>query len=224
MYSRGRFKLWRGNCLNAMKSKNPKNAIIIFQKNLVLGKVKTRLAATVGNQQALEIYSDLVAFTYRQAIEVKNADIWVFFSETFEEISESFQDHITATMVQQGADLGERMQNAFTILFGMGYSQVVLIGTDCPEITPEIIDNALDCLNRNETVIGPAVDGGYYLIGMDKVLPQLFSQIPWSTDKVFNLTLERIKQENLSHYILPTLSDIDSEKDWLTFKILISET
>ncbi|WP_373496849.1 TIGR04282 family arsenosugar biosynthesis glycosyltransferase [Aquiflexum sp.] len=205
-----------------MKSKNSENAIIIFQKNLVLGKVKTRLAASVGNQQALEIYRDLVAFTYRQAIEVKNADIWVFFSDAFEEIEESFQDHITAKMVQEGADLGERMQNAFATIFGMGYSKAFLIGTDCPEISPKILETALDSLKKHEVVIGSALDGGYYLIGMKKVHPQLFWQMPWSTVKVLPTTLQKINNDNLSHYLLPTLSDIDTEEDWLTFRILIS--
>jgi rSAM/selenodomain-associated transferase 1 len=171
----------------------------------------------------LEIYRDLVAFTYRQAIEIRDADIWVFFSESFEELEEIFQNQITATMVQDGMDLGERMKNAFTTIFGFGYTKAVLIGTDCPEITPLIIESALHSLDRNEVVIGPALDGGYYLIGMDKVIPQLFSQIPWSTDNVFPITLERINQGNISHFTLPVLSDIDTEEDWINLKNLISD-
>lgn len=204
-----------------MKSKNSSNAIIIFQKNLIFGKVKTRLATSVGNQRALEIYRDLVAFTYRQTIEVKDADIWVFFSEDFEEIGESFQEHITAKMVQDGTDLGARMLNAFDAIFGMGYLKAVLIGTDCPEITPVIIEEAIKSLSRDEVILGPALDGGYYLIGMTKVHPQLFCQMPWSTDKVLPTTLQKLINENLSHYLLPVLSDIDTEEDWLNFKSLI---
>lgn len=206
-----------------MKSKNSENAIIIFQKNLILGKVKTRLAASVGHQQALEIYRDLVAYTYKQAIEIEEADIWVFFSDSFEEMDGNLQQHITATMVQEGADLGERMENAFRTIFGFGYAKAVLIGTDCPEIRPIIIENALKSLEKNEVVIGPAMDGGYYLIGMAKVLPRLFSQIPWSTENVFPITLERINREKISHYIMPVLSDIDTEEDWINLKNLISE-
>jgi uncharacterized protein len=206
-----------------MKRKNSENAIIIFQKNLILGKVKTRLAASVGHQEALEIYRGLVAYTYRQAFEIRDADIWVFFSESFEEMEGNFQEHITATMVQEGSDLGERMEYAFTSIFGFGYTKAVLIGTDCPEITSGIIENALKSLEKNEVVIGPAVDGGYYLIGMAKVLPQLFSQIPWSTENVFPITLQRINQDNISHFTLPVLSDIDTEEDWINLKNLISE-
>lgn len=206
-----------------MKGKNSENAIIIFQKNLILGKVKTRLAATVGNQQALEIYRGLVDFTYRKAMEVKDADIWVFFSESFEEIDENFQEHITATMVQEGIDLGARMHNAFSTIFGMGYSKAFLIGTDCPEISPKILETALDSLKKHEVVIGPALDGGYYLIGMKKVLPQLFCQMPWSTDIVLPTTLEKINNDLLSHYLLPVLSDIDTKEDWLKFETLISD-
>ncbi|WP_373521113.1 TIGR04282 family arsenosugar biosynthesis glycosyltransferase [Aquiflexum sp.] len=206
-----------------MKSKNSENAIIIFQKNLIFGKVKTRLAATVGNQMALEIYKDLIAFTYRQVIEIKDADLWVFFSEGFEEIGEDFQKHITAIMIQEGAYLGERMQNAFATIFGMGYTKAVLIGTDCPEITPKIIKTSLDSLKKHEVVVGPALDGGYYLIGMNKVYPQLFWQMPWSTEKLLTLTLQKLNNDNLSHYLLPVLSDIDTEEDWLKFETLISE-
>lgn len=206
-----------------MKSKNSENAIIIFQKNLIHGKVKTRLAATIGDQKAFEIYKDLVAFTYKQSIGVKDADIWVFFSDGFEEIDEGFQEHITAKMVQDGDDLGQRMQNAFATIFSMGYSNAVLMGTDCPEITPETIETALDSLEKHEVVVGPALDGGYYLIGMNNLYPQLFWQMPWSTENVFPLTLETIYQNNLSHYLLPVLSDIDTEEDWLKFESLISE-
>jgi len=207
-----------------MKNKNSKNAIIIFQKNLIPGMVKTRLAATVGNQQAMEIYRELVAFTHMQAIDVADADVWIFFSESLEELEEKVQKHITAMMVQEGSDLGKRMHNAFETIFGMGYAQAVLIGTDCPEISPEIIETALSSLNKNEVVIGPALDGGYYLIGMKKVHQNLFEQMPWSTENVLPLTLQKIKQHNLSFGLLTALSDVDTEEDWLNFKSLISET
>lgn len=206
-----------------MKSKNSDNAIIIFQKNLVLGKVKTRLAATVGNQEAMEIYRALVGFTYKQASEVKEADVWIFFSESIEEIGKRYQQHIKGKMVQEGSELGERMLHAFETIFGMGYKKAVLIGTDCPEITPEILDTSLDSLQTNEAVVGPAMDGGYYLIGMDRVYPQLFYQMPWSTEEVLTITLQKLNKDNLSHYLLPVLSDIDTEEDWLKFETLISE-
>lgn len=207
-----------------MKSKNSDNAIIIFQKNLIPGKVKTRLAATVGNQQALDIYRELVAFTHRQTSEVADADVWIFFSESFEEIGEKFQQYMTAKMVQEGSDLGKRMHNAFETIFGMGYKKAILIGTDCPEISPEILESALDALQKNEAVIGPALDGGYYLVGMNKAQPHLFEDMPWSTENVFSLTLQKLNQLNIAYWLLPALSDIDTEEDWLNFKSLISET
>jgi rSAM/selenodomain-associated transferase 1 len=207
-----------------MKSKNSDNTIIIFQKNLIPGKVKTRLAATVGNQQALEIYKELVAFTHKQTSEVADADVWIFFSESIEEIGVKFQQHVTAKMVQEGSDLGERMHNAFKTIFGMGYKKAILIGTDCPEISPEILETALDSLQNNEAVIGPALDGGYYLVGMKKAQPHLFEHMPWSTENVFPLTLLKLNQLNISYWLLPGLSDIDTEEDWLNFKSLISET
>lgn len=206
-----------------MKRRKSENAIIIFQKNLVQGKVKTRLAASLGHPQALEIYKDLIAFTYRQLREITDADIWVFYSEFFEEIEGNFRNQIRGKMIQEGADLGKRMENAFTTIFGFGYKKAVLIGTDCPEITPIILENALISLQNYEVVIGPALDGGYYLIGMGKVFPSLFYQIPWSTENVFPITLERINQANVSHFTLPVLSDIDAEEDWIKFKNLIKD-
>ena len=210
--------------LDAMKSKNSQNAIIIFQKNLVPGKVKTRLAATVGNHQAMEIYRELVAFTHKQATEVTDADVWIFFSDDFEEIGQNFQKYITAKMVQDGGDLGERMKNAFQTIFGLGYQTAILIGTDCPEISPKIMETAFNSLKNQDVVIGPALDGGYYLVGMKTVHFQLFEHIPWSTENVLPLTLEKLNQNNLSYILLPGLSDIDTEEDWLNFKKLISET
>lgn len=207
-----------------MKSKNSDNAIIIFQKNLIPGKVKTRLAATVGNQQAMEIYRELVTFTLKQASDVTDADVWLFFSESIEEVEEKFQQHITAKMVQEGSDLGKRMHQAFETIFGMAYKKAILIGTDCPEISPEILGAALDSLQNNEAVIGPALDGGYYLVGLKSTQPHLFEHMPWSTENVFPMTLQKLNQLKIAHFLLPALSDIDTEEDWLNFKSLISET
>jgi len=119
---------------------------------------------------------------------------------------------------QKGKDLGEKMQNAFQTVFNNGVSKTLIIGTDLPEISSEIINRSFELLNNNDIVIGPATDGGYYLLGMKNVYKELFTNLPWSTDKLFENTIDIINKLNLSISYLPRLSDIDTEEDlkyWL---------
>jgi rSAM/selenodomain-associated transferase 1 len=119
-----------------------------------------------------------------------------------------FQKHL-----QEGDELGERIKNAFEFAF-RSHSKVVIIGSDCASINFEIVEEAFTALARVPFVVGPAMDGGYYLLGMDTFEPSIFKDIEWSTDKVFNQTIEAIKKLNKSCYLLPELSDIDYEEDW----------
>lgn len=115
--------------------------------------------------------------------------------------------------MQVGNDLGIRMQNAFINTFEQGNEEVAIIGTDCLELTSAIIMNAFAWLKNHDVVIGPAKDGGYYLLAMKQMHPKLFKNIAWSTPVVLNQTLAICLQENLSVYQLPELSDIDKEND-----------
>ena len=110
-------------------------------------------------------------------------------------------------------DLGERMERAFGQAFAQDYDKVIIIGSDCIEISTEIIEDALKALDDHNVVIGPAHDGGYYLLGMDRHYPHLFKNKIWSTEDVFLDTLLDIKKLKLSYSLLPTLSDVDEEKD-----------
>ena len=114
------------------------------------------------------------------------------------------------------------MKNAFSDLFDQGYSKVLIIGTDCPELSPEIIIAAFDSLNTHDIVIGPARDGGYYLLGMKKLCPDLFNNISWSTDQVLQQTLRACVDSGLSNRLLDELSDIDNEEDLIALKPLIN--
>jgi uncharacterized protein len=186
-------------------------ALIIFQKNAVLGKVKTRLAASIGDEQALEVYRWLTSYTHQMAQDLK-VDKFLFYSDFVPANSdESLAGY--REEVQSGANLGERMRNAFAQLFGKGYKNVVIIGTDCPELEPVDLNEAFEALEQTDMVFGPAKDGGYYLLGMSSFIPEVFNDIPWSTNKVLELTLNKADSLKLKYEFLKTLSDIDTIKD-----------
>jgi len=185
-----------------------KKALIVFQKNRILGKVKTRLAETIGDKKALDCYSHMIAYTHEQLANVE-ADIHLYFSE-FIEPSPPQNWHV---QTQKGEDLGEKMNNAFLDLKSNGYDQVVIIGTDCLELTSEIINNAFTALNSTDYVLGPANDGGYYLLGLTELVDELFLNKEWSNDKVFQTTIDVIQQQNKTVFLLDRLSDIDTFED-----------
>lgn len=193
-----------------------KDGLLIFQKNAEWGKVKTRLAATIGNQAAFKAYQLLVKFTHNVAAKSPVQKI-LFFSNHLEgDLSKYPFDY--RFELQSGNGLGEKMSNAFQQLFEEKFDRLIIIGSDCAEITSELISKAFEELEENEVVIGPAEDGGYYLIGMRRFIPSLFEGIPWSTDQVAALTKQYLTQNNISFALLPPLSDVDIEDDWNRFK------
>lgn len=114
------------------------------------------------------------------------------------------------------------MKNAFKSVFN-AYSEqdtckVVIIGSDCPYLTPSIMDDAFFCLEQADFVVGPTYDGGYYLLGMKIFTPNIFDDIEWSTESVFDQTIDKIKNQGSTFQLLPTLHDIDTEDDWNRYK------
>lgn len=193
-----------------------KSALIIFQKNAVLGKVKTRLSVDVGDEAAMDIYQQLVRYTHEVCRSVP-VQKFLFYSDFIpDDISEFDQDY--QFEVQSGNDLGSRMRNAFQRLFSKGYGKIIILGTDCGELESEIVINAFELLDQNEVVIGPARDGGYYLLGMNKMNAGLFEEIPWSTEMVLFLTMEKLEKQNISYELLEILSDVDRIEDWKKLK------
>ncbi len=190
---------------------NHDSLLMIFAKNPELGKVKTRLAKTIGNEKALMIYVKLLEHTHAVADRVF-ADKAVFYSDKVQEF-DILDYYKFPKFLQKGKDLGERMERAFGQAFAQDYDKVVIIGSDCIEITTEIIEDALTALDDHNVVIGPALDGGYYLLGMDRHYPHLFKGKAWSTPDVLLDTILDIKKLKLSYSLLPTLSDVDEEKD-----------
>jgi rSAM/selenodomain-associated transferase 1 len=187
------------------------SVLIIFVKNPVLGNVKTRLAETLGAVVALKIYQKLLKHTCLITTGIF-ADKYVFYSENINH-DDLWKNEVYKKELQYGNNLGERMKNAFEMLFQRGYREIVIIGSDCYELTEEIIMDAFEQLKQKDVVIGPAKDGGYYLLGMNVIIPQLFTGKNWSTKKVFRETLTEIKSFNYSVYQLPVLNDVDNSED-----------
>jgi len=187
------------------------NALLIFIKNAEKGKVKTRLAKTVGDEKALEIYQALLAHT-RQVALATPAHRLLFYSKYIVDNDdwprEAFQKYL-----QRGQNLGERMQNGFAQALEQ-HDKAVIIGSDCASLTAGIVEEAFAKLDEHPYVIGPAMDGGYYLLGMRTHTPELFQDIAWSTAEVASATLAKIEALGKSCYQLPTLSDIDHWEDW----------
>lgn len=194
------------------------NALIIFVKNIIAGQVKTRLAATLGNVIAMDIYQQLLKKLIYN-IQSLDVDKIVFYSDFIEE--NLWDSGIFQKEIQQGDDLGKRMENAFKVSLAAGYKNIIIIGSDCPGMDEIILNKAFENLDSFDIVIGPATDGGYYLLGMTKSYPFLFENINWSTDKVLQQTIDLCKRNRLSYFSLPELSDIDEEKDLIYFEELV---
>ena len=187
-----------------------KEVVLVFQKNEVLGKVNTRLAAGVGEEQALEIYRQLLDKTYLALRDI-SVSITTYFSEF---IPDNPIHSAENKLVQLGQDLGERMKNAFAENFESGMEKVVLIGTDCPSLEGIHLAQAFEALDQSDLVLGPARDGGYYMIGMKRRADFLFEGITWSTELVLSQTLALAAAQGMQTSLLPVLEDIDTLEDW----------
>ncbi len=187
-------------------------ALIIFIKNPEKGKVKTRLAATVGDERALEVYKELLVHTRRVAADVE-VDCLLFYSN-YVVPDDDWDAGRFKKFVQVGTDLGVRMQGAFELAFDRyGYEHVAIIGSDCAELTSDTITTAFNKLESSDVVLGPSTDGGYYLLGMSRLFPDVFENKHWSTSSVLEDTLVDIKNAGLTYSLLAKLTDIDTEAD-----------
>lgn len=179
---------------------------IIMCKAPEQGKVKTRLAAEIGEAQALRVYLALLRITVHAAI-----------SSAWDTVLAVDGDHTCMpqnqhrTIAQRGDDLGVRICNA--INDAGDYDRIVVIGADAPRITHHQIAQAFHTLETHDVVLGPATDGGYWLIGMQQLYSEIFTDMPWSTDRVFDVTRERCAALGLRVATVATLSDIDTAAD-----------
>jgi rSAM/selenodomain-associated transferase 1 len=186
-----------------------KNLLLVFTRNPALGKVKTRLAKTVGDKTALEIYTFLLEKTRDIAAKV-TADKAVYYSVKIRE-NDIWDATIFQKHQQVGEDLGIRMLHAFKNGFETGYEKVLIIGSDLYDLTADTIANAFLALDKNDLVIGPAEDGGYYLLGMNSLEEKVFKNKDWGTATVRKDTLEDLKDKKV--FLLAPLNDVDVFED-----------
>jgi rSAM/selenodomain-associated transferase 1 len=194
------------------------NTLLIFIRNPELGKVKTRLARTLGDPEALRIYHILLGKT-RDAAMGCVADRVLFYSD-FVDMQDAWPASFFHKRVQHSGDLGARMESAFQKAFHSGAEKAVIIGSDCPELTGEVLQQAFDLLDTADFVLGPVPDGGYYLLGMKALESSVFYDIEWSTETVREKTIEKIRAAGKTFSLLPMLSDVDTEADWRTLTFI----
>jgi len=195
-----------------------KNLLIIFTRNPELGKCKTRLAESVGNENALKIYKILLKHTLELTKQLKS-DKAVYYSEQIRE-NDIWDKNIYQKHQQIGEDLGIRMLHSFKKSFQSGYENVVVIGCDILDLKQQHIETAFTALKSNDVVIGPAEDGGYYLLGMNKLYTNIFHNKKWGTSTVRGDTLNDLKNQKV--ILLELLNDIDIYNDIKDYDVLKS--
>lgn len=184
-------------------------ALLIFTRNPELGKVKTRLAKTIGNEKALAVYKDLLLHT-RDETKTVDCDRYVFYDTAIIK-DDIWTEDLYIKELQANGDLGQRMQAAFDLLFKKGYKNCVIVGSDLFDLSASQIESAFTHLQNYDAVIGPAEDGGYYLLGMNASTPAVFNNKEWGTETVFEATMNDLKSKKV--YQLPVLNDIDTYED-----------
>ncbi len=198
------------------------NALIIFARSPKLGKVKTRLSESLGDNFALKFYKLCAEHVFNECkkLNAKNSSVYLFYTgKGDEELIKKWAGTPFIFSLQTGTNLGQRMEDAFYKVFAGGANKVLIIGTDVPDIELSLIEDALYFLDTNDVVIGPSMDGGYYLLGMKKLYKDLLKKIPWSTNFVFEETVNKIKSKKLKYKVMTKLYDIDTEEDlrkWLS--------
>jgi len=200
-----------------LDSRTLSNTLLIFIRNPELGKVKTRLARTLGDGEALRIYHLLLEKTRHAAMGCE-AERFLFYSD-FVDLQDLWPASFFQKKVQHSGDLGARMESAFQEAFYACAEKAVIIGSDCPELTGEMLQQAFDLLDTADFVLGPVPDGGYYLLGMKALESSVFYDIEWSTETVREKTIEKILAAGKTFALLPMLSDVDTEADWRALRL-----
>jgi rSAM/selenodomain-associated transferase 1 len=186
-----------------------KNLLIIFTRNPELGKVKTRLAKSVGDETALEIYQFLLDKT-KEVTQGLDCTKVIFYSKEIGQ-DDIWDRNLYEKEVQFGSDLGVKMKNAFETGFDNNYDKVLVIGSDLYDLEASHINEAFEELDNSDVVIGPALDGGYYLLGLKKVYPEIFKNKSWGTSSVRKDTLKNL--EKVDVHLLAMLNDVDIIED-----------
>ncbi|MEB3225284.1 MAG: TIGR04282 family arsenosugar biosynthesis glycosyltransferase [Synechococcus sp.] len=187
--------------------------LIIFTRYPIPGQTKTRLIPALGAEGAAHLQRQLTEHTLQTVKALTDIDISIYFAGgSLPQMQDWLGDEWTL-QAQQGKNLGDRLIHAFQTSNQQGYDKTVVIGIDCPGITSVILETAFLNLDAAEVVLGPALDGGYYLIGLRRNMPELFTDMPWGTEQVFQETQTRSQRLHLSLALLPSLQDIDYPED-----------
>ena len=198
-----------------MQKRATQNALVIFAKSPASGSVKTRLHGIISPETARGLAKASLYDTIETSLQLKGVQLVLACSPSehdpfFQELARRYRIKLLG---QKGEDLGERMAGAFRELKGQGFQRTLIIGSDLPTLPASHLRQALTLLRRHEIVIGPSLDGGYYLIGISEQVPPIFDAIPWSTDRVFVMTMEKILKAKLSCGLLPFWYDVDRPED-----------
>ncbi len=186
--------------------------LIIFTRYPRPGQAKTRLIPSLGPEGAARLQIAMTEHSLGQARGLKRP-IAIYYTNGEERELRDWLGKDLRYQVQGAGDLGAKMLGAFWDSLGEGTGAAVIIGTDCPSIDTQLLAQTFEALQTSDLVLGPALDGGYYLIGLRRLVPELFENIAWSTDRVLSQTLAIAKRLNLSFYLLPELPDIDRPED-----------
>jgi uncharacterized protein len=189
-----------------------RRALVVIAKEPVSGVVKTRLAATLGAEGAARVAAAMLADTLAGMAEV-DAEPWVYFTPPEARPRMSRLAPGFGLLAQVEGDLGDRLAGCFAALLGGGADQVVIVGADTPQVPRATYQAAFALLDQVDVVLGPAQDGGYYLVGAKAALPELFVGVPMGTDAVLQVTMQRATRRRLRVGTVPTLRDLDRLED-----------
>lgn len=203
-----------------------KKALLIFAKRPLPGKVKTRLVPPLSPEEAAELYRCMLGDVMAMAANFPDLSLHLFY-EDMGEAREYFAGIAPGivSFPQQGKDLGERMAEAFRLVFAMGHGAAVIIGTDAPDLPPDYIEEAFRRLENGKSmaVFGPCEDGGYYLLGIAQLHPALFRDLPWSSATVLRESLKRAAEAGIEVSLLPMWHDVDTAADLERPELLTEE-
>lgn len=186
------------------------HGLVILLRYPEKGKVKSRIASVVGEDEALRIYTDLVTITLENTSHL-HIPVYLMYDGRMPGLEEQLRPFHYSR--QPEGTLGQKILAAFRLGFNQ-HTKVIVIGSDCPDLDSTLIQEAFTQLSKTDVVIGPAEDGGYYLIGCKKMNPGLFSQISWGSDQVLKETVDLCHEGHLHYTLLPVLQDIDTVEDW----------
>lgn len=198
------------------RSKPAARAVLVFVRAPELGRVKTRLAAVVGPGAALRVYRRLAEHTLREAAALAGEGVGVRVHHTPADAGDAVRAWLgpgPAYLPQADGDLGRRMEDAFARAFADGAERVVIVGSDLPDVSASLLRRAFAALDDHPAVLGPARDGGYYLLGLSRMTDGLFDGIAWSTPEVLPATLTRFRAAGVAPAMLEALADVDEVQD-----------